>query len=1499
MLSEGTINKYYTDDRVETYVQSTGYTTSNAVRSIVDSCNYITLDEVPETDLTNYTTFENVGSIVENCNYITLDEVPETDLTNYTTFENVGSIVESCNYITIDDVPETDLTNYTTFENVGSIVESCNYITIDEVPITPSLFTDNTNYITYGNVNIYDNKITIGVTNTESSPIIKYPREPLTDLSTTYTDGTVVNVVASSETSGRRVFHSFDNILISNSPNFGWSSASSRYSTSTGIANTTHRTEYAGEYFIIDLGEQIILDYIKIYPRIELPKKCPKEFRIYASNSASSYSDINDSGWVQIFEGIDTSDGSQTTPYTYTIANTNQYKYYTMVINKKFVSSDTSVQFAELEFYGRPTVLKYPRELSQTAQTVNNQQISYTDGTVVKFKASTVYETASSNSYRPSNLFDGIKTGTGWVGWSSGNTGNPSYSSSTGEAIYTYKDDGYAGEWLMIDLGEQIFLQNINVYPETNDNKRQPRQFRIYASNSQNAYDNGVNDSEWVLINERLSDVNDIANNNMKIYNIQSSSQYRYYYIVINKTYNGIYAHFAELEFYGKSAQTLVQLATLDDVGSIVESCNYITLDEVPETDLTNYTTFENVGSIVESCNYITINDFNTDDIAVGTNSKFIVNNVYDNDLFVVGDLTTSNLRVIGETTVIDTFEYTAEKLHIINDNYQGAALRIDNYSSITGDLFSAWNYQETGGTITSNSLMMIQSDGKIGVGTPTPQHTLDVVGDIFTSGDIRVSNIYASNFYGSGENLHSVNLQNRDTDMLSEGTTNKYYTDDRVETYVQSTGYTTSNDVRSIIDSCNYITIDEVPETDLTNYTTFENVGSIVESCNYITIDEVPITPSFFTDYTDYISYRDVNIYDDKITIGRAAPFVQPTIINNGTSTTPIQITGTNDYYFSFTSTSGVNSIEFLEDTECEILIVAGGGGGAGGIGGGGGGGAVIHIPVATLPSGNTTIIVGNGGTTSSSASSNGDDSKLITSTSIEIIAKGGGGVTAGYSYGDGRDGGSGGGGSAPINQFNTGGNVSTDSTLGTFTGSIYGNKGGGNTTTRTQMYSGTTNASGGGGAGTAAPNINPNNQLGYGGDGILINIDGNNSYWGGGGGGAIYSFSGTPAGGIGGGGNGSANTGGNGVANTGGGGGGGGLNYQGGTGGSGIVIIRWKIPDPPVQLATIDDISSSESQWTGTNPIIANSKIQIIESTGTAASANNGTIILDHENGGGKSSIVFRSKVNRGSDYGYIQYQDNSSGATSGENAILTIGTQNDADDNIAIMPSGNCGINTTAPSRKLHVNGETLISNKLVIQYDNPTLYLKDTNGYSSMIHCNSNRLYVLRGYTNTETWTAYNGRWPLQFDLLNNNATFGGLNYQANNSYYWAINSDERIKENIEEANYELCYNNINNLALKRFKYKDGLNKDTYDKYRLGYIAQDVQKIFPKNVFVEPVSIYNSSNVVIEEIKDCLALDAEQISMSLYGAFKHAMKKIEKLEKDNIDILARLTNLEGAL
>jgi hypothetical protein len=294
-----------------------------------------------------------------------------------------------------------------------------------------------------------------------------------------------------------------------------------------------------------------------------------------------------------------------------------------------------------------------------------------------------------------------------------------------------------------------------------------------------------------------------------------------------------------------------------------------------------------------------------------------------------------------------------------------------------------------------------------------------------------------------------------------------------------------------------------------------------------------------------------------------------------------------------SFTT---VGSSAFIPDFSgnVEVLIVGGGGGGGSigfnGSSGGGGAGGVVYIPSVSVSAGtNYSIVIGDGG----ASGANGQNSSAFTA----IAAGGGRGGLPYPTNGDGcgNNGGSG-GGAGGGNNTNIGG-ISSGNSPGTNSNAIiHGNNGGSMTSNLTDDY----RAAGGGGAGTKGFDTDTNStadggQFGFssGGDGIMYNILGPSYYWGGGGGGAgrrsIGGWGGRGGGGGGGGaqgsntggpGGGSALTsggagnvvgsgsiadrgGGNGGANTGGGGGGGSYNNVGGRGGSGIVIIRYLVPD------------------------------------------------------------------------------------------------------------------------------------------------------------------------------------------------------------------------------------------------------------------------------------------------------------------------------------------------
>jgi hypothetical protein len=259
---------------------------------------------------------------------------------------------------------------------------------------------------------------------------------------------------------------------------------------------------------------------------------------------------------------------------------------------------------------------------------------------------------------------------------------------------------------------------------------------------------------------------------------------------------------------------------------------------------------------------------------------------------------------------------------------------------------------------------------------------------------------------------------------------------------------------------------------------------------------------------------------------------------------------------------------------SEVEVLVVAGGGGG-GGWGGGGGGGGVIYNPKYSVTPGSAiNVTVGSGGAPGTNAYTSGGDGGNSVFGVLTAIGGGGGGH---YNNNNGRPGGSGGGGGGA--DVNTYGLVSQGG-AGTPGQGFSGGRGGGRPAGGNYYPGG-----GGGGAGERGYDFDVFLGLGgKGGDGLPFNISGRLKYYGGGGGGHTdggFSNDGNSMGGKGGGGRGGtyknvARRGLNGAANTGGGGGGAygtSSGYECGTGGSGVVIIRYPGPQKATGGNTITE--------------------------------------------------------------------------------------------------------------------------------------------------------------------------------------------------------------------------------------------------------------------------------------------------------------------------------------
>ena len=210
------------------------------------------------------------------------------------------------------------------------------------------------------------------------------------------------------------------------------------------------------------------------------------------------------------------------------------------------------------------------------------------------------------------------------------------------------------------------------------------------------------------------------------------------------------------------------------------------------------------------------------------------------------------------------------------------------------------------------------------------------------------------------------------------------------------------------------------------------------------------------------------------------------------------------------------------------------------------------------------------------------------------------------------------------------------------------------------------------------------------------------------------------------------------------------------------------------------------------------------------------------------------------------------------------------------------------------------------------------------------CSQNTLYINQTNGNVGLGT-YNPNY--QLELSTDSAG-------KPSSAYWTVSSDARLKENIEDADLDLCYNNVKNLRLVQYTWKDEIYQDNKtsvnivnnqpdypvinsvdnpvdnlvnnvvdnvvdnsidnsvnnsidiisNRTQLGWIADEVENILPKSI--RTVNAYNLDN--------CKTLDSDQIIASMYGTAKKLLNEYENqnnkiiLLKDKINELEKFIN-----
>jgi hypothetical protein len=406
-------------------------------------------------------------------------------------------------------------------------------------------------------------------------------------------------------------------------------------------------------------------------------------------------------------------------------------------------------------------------------------------------------------------------------------------------------------------------------------------------------------------------------------------------------------------------------------------------------------------------------------------------------------------------------------------------------------------------------------------------------------------------------------------------------------------------------------------------------------------------------------------------------------------------------------TSTFTVNS---AAPVTMEALLVAGGAAGAWSgnmVGGGGGGGGVAYIPNFYLSNATYTITVGAGGVPDSgnvysdqNQIYNGGNTS-VTSTSGQSVTVYGGGVGGGNSGDKGSAGGSGGGGHWSSGQ---GGAALSGTATGIDGVVFYGSAGG-------QSDRETTAGGGGGGATTAGADATLGGG-GNGGEGFESAITGTAVVYGSGGGGGGNNSSGL------GGTNGGDATSSNalatsGVTNTGSGGGGSGISLNG-SGGSGIVVLRYiagiqaeagtpyKIEG--IQIGDPDAAGSYTVTFTQTDGLLAVAE-NVVDGLATSAIEGNnsdkvtltGTLVQINATLGATNGVLLTMNA------GF-------SGA-----ATLTMAT-NDGQGGTDIDVIAVSAVDTTAPTATLTTGVSANTANATVQSSEVGTAYLVKTGGAS---------------------------------------------------------------------------------------------------------------------------------------------------------------------------------------
>ena len=379
-----------------------------------------------------------------------------------------------------------------------------------------------------------------------------------------------------------------------------WVSANSKYS--SGAYTGSESTDgYDGEWIQVDVGTNVILTSYEIYPRGNNDSYHPKKMRFFSSTDGTNWTQVHD--WTGLTAANDWKpSGSYASVGPYTTASVYG-RYFRLVVNE-LVGTGTYAQIGEIKLLGyaqgsEPSkapftstnyLITYTKHAtasrnivkagattdaidsfridsgSETGLVKNVASVSVVGGDVqlknpIKAVADkTPIDIASSTStltgtrtysgssqydstnYPYSEAFDNNTTGGNdtWI------SANGSYSS--GNYTGSESTEGYAGEWLQVDVGTNVIMTSYEIYPRPAGDTHHAKKMRFFSSTD------GTN---WTQLQDwtGLTLADDWKSSGYTSLGPYTTNTYgRYFRIAVNELLSGSYAQIGELKLLGYAA---------------------------------------------------------------------------------------------------------------------------------------------------------------------------------------------------------------------------------------------------------------------------------------------------------------------------------------------------------------------------------------------------------------------------------------------------------------------------------------------------------------------------------------------------------------------------------------------------------------------------------------------------------------------------------------------------------------------------------------------------------------------------------------------------------------------------------------------------------------------------------------------------------------------------------------------------------------------------------